>query len=341
MKLNRQLKFLPVEQITFLYILITFVISFFLKLEIQEVKHLLYARLIIVVAIIGFAYMNSIFKSKIFRLLRYALIGGLLTYWYPETFEFNRYFTNCDHLLAHWEQMLFGFQPAVAFCQTFSQNWISELMHFGYFSYYLIIIVTSLFFYFTNPKYFKQYFFTIIFSFVVSYLIFILFPTTGPQYYFSVIGDKNASSGIFPTIGTFFNTHLVELKPDPTKGFFTQIVEFTQQVGERPTGAFPSSHVGITTLIMIMLVRHRNYIMTAIIFPIYFILVLSTVYIQAHFVIDVIAGFMLAFVLYGCSTVAYSFFTGKYRIPSFLPIKELQPVESLVLNEKEKQPTKK
>ena len=40
--------------------------------------------------------------------------------------------------------------------------------------------------------------------------------------------------------------------PGYQHGFFYSLVEGSQQVGERPTAAFPSSHVGMSTVLMIM-----------------------------------------------------------------------------------------
>ena len=80
-------------------------------------------------------------------------------------------------------------------------------------------------------------------------------------------------------------------------GFFYQLVENSQQVGERPTAAFPSSHVGISTILMIMAWRGSKKLF-ACLMPFYLLLCCATVYIQAHYLIDAIAGFISAFVLY-------------------------------------------
>jgi membrane-associated phospholipid phosphatase len=302
---KRSIHFLAVEKITFLYILITLGILFFLWFRSYPVVPLFLARLYICLAIIVLAYLNSIFDRKIIRFLRYALTGGLLIYWYPETFDFNRYLPNCDYLLANWEQTLFGCQPAYLFSKIFHQNWFSELMNMGYFLYYALIVITCLYFYFKNSKYFKKYFFTLIFSFFVFYLIYILFPTSGPQYYFMAIKEQDINAGIFPFIGDYFNIHSSPTLISNNSGFFNQMVKLTQKIGERPTAAFPSSHVGITTLIMILAYRERQYVMTGIILPFYIILVLSTVYVQAHFVVDVFGGLVMAVILYKLSYRVY------------------------------------
>jgi membrane-associated phospholipid phosphatase len=286
------------------------------------VAPLFYNRLYISLAILVLAYVNTIYDLKTIRFLRYALVGGLLIYWYPETFDLNRYLPNRDYILANWDQLLFGFQPAFVFSKIFPQIWFSELMNMGYFAYYFLIIGSSLFFYFKNRTYFKKYVFCILFSFFVFYLIFIFFPTSGPQYYFSVIGAQNVEAGIFPYIGDYFNVHPSPTLQDVSKGFFNQLVKITQEVGERPTAAFPSSHVGISTLIMIMVIRERHYLMAGSMSVFYIFLVLATVYVQAHFVIDAIVGFIFAFVLYGLSYSVYAFL--KRRENKIIEYKKIQ-----------------
>ena len=159
---------------------------------------------------------------------------------------------------------------------------------------------------------FEQFFFIVLFSFFCYYLIYILFPTAGPQYYYQAIGMDNVSSGIFPNIGMYFDKHQALTVTGNNSGFFSQMVQNTQQVGERPTAAFPSSHVGISTLIMILIVKNRQRILLMILFPVYLALVTATVYIQAHYVIDVIAGFATAFLFCFLGIQFYKLFTRRF-----------------------------
>ena len=118
------------------------------------------------------------------------------------------------------------------------------------------------------------------------------------MFYFPAIGDDNVAQGVFPSIGDYFN-HNQELLPGPgyDHGFFYNLVEGSQQIGERPTAAFPSSHVGISTILMIMAWRGSRRLF-ACLFPFYVLLCCATVYIQAHYLIDSIVGFVSAFGLY-------------------------------------------
>jgi len=309
---NRPIRFYSVEKLTFIYIIVTSLIILFLKPGVHIARELLGIRILMVCMIFSLAYLNSVKNWMIIRFSRFAFVGALLVYWYPETFDINRMIPNYDHLLAALEQNIFSFQPSLVFSQLYPQRWISEIFNMGYFAYYPLIVGTSLYFYLKDRKFFEYFFFTILFSFFCYYTIYILFPTAGPQYYFQAIGLDQAHAGTFPHVGYYFDRHQELLPACSNSGFFSQMVQNTQQVGERPTAAFPSSHVGISTLILILIIKNRRYLLFACLLPIYTALVMATVYIQAHYVIDVIAGFSTAFAFFFLGSLAYKEFTRKY-----------------------------
>lgn len=312
MVITRSIRFLAVEKITFLYIIITSIIILGVASNLSNWIELFEYRLLIVITIVIVAYFNSLKNWWLIRLTRYMFLGALLSFWYPDTFDINRAFTNHDYLLAKWEFITFGCQPATLFSQNYPQQWVSEILNMGYFAYYPILLGTTLYFFFFCKKHFEQFFFVLIFSFFVYYLVYILFPTAGPQYYFPAVGLTNIQAGIFPALGNYFDLHPILLDSAPRSGFFFQMVEHTQSVGERPTAAFPSSHVGISTLVLFMFLRFKKYWLFVLVLPVYIALVAATVYIQAHYVIDVISGLGSAFVLYYLSSWVYQLFTRRY-----------------------------
>lgn len=92
-------------------------------------------------------YLYRLAPCKFSAFVRIAIQMSLLSYWYPDTFEFNRVFPNLDHLFATAEQWMFGGQPAVWFCHAFPQMWVSEPFNMGYFAYYPMILVVTLFYF--------------------------------------------------------------------------------------------------------------------------------------------------------------------------------------------------
>ena len=307
----RTIKFNPAEKLTLIYMLITGVAACYLWITTGKGLGLIGVRLAIGAVIFVMAGFENITKRTSNQLFRYIFIGCLFVYWYPETFYFNRFFGNYDHLLAAADQALFGYQPSLVLAHALPQHWVSELMNMGYISYFPILIITWLYFYYTDRHMAEFYFFTTTFAFFLFYILFLLFPASGPQYYFQLIDTRLISAGIFPPVGDYFSHHYLALKETPSTGIFKQSLDLIKSIAERPTGAFPSSHIGNTTLVMIILIVQRKYKLTVVLLPLYCLLVLSTVYIQAHYVVDIIGGYAAAFIFYPLSKYLYPLFARK------------------------------
>ena len=136
-------------------------------------------------------------------------------------------------------------------------------------------------------------------AFFIYYVVFVLLPVTGPQFYYLAVGSEKIAAGIFPNIGDWFLTHSERMAaPGWTDGFWYHMLDLTHDAGERPTAAFPSSHVGVTTVVMLLALRTRSKGLIFTILPFYILMCLSTVYIYAHYVIDAIAGMVTGVLLY-------------------------------------------
>ena len=231
--------------------------------------------------------------------VRVAAQMGMLAWWYPDTYEINRMFPNLDHVVASWEQQLFGFQPALEFARAFPSPIVSELMDCGYVSYFPMIAVVTLYYFFKRYEDFGKAAFIILGAFFSYYVIFDLLPVAGPTFYYKAIGLHNAAHGIFPNVGDYFNSHQACLpSPGDVHGIFYNLVEDAKAAGERPTAAFPSSHVGVSTICMLLAWRSGNRKLLFTLLPFYVFLCMATVYIQAHYAIDAIAGLITGVALY-------------------------------------------
>ncbi len=287
-----------VEKVSLAYSLLTslFILCLFHKLD--HPLQMLLDRVLIAGMTFLLMYLYRLAPCKFSAYVRVAIQMALLSYWYPDTFEFNSIFPNLDHVFAGAEQWIFGGQPAVWFSLHFPQIWISEPLNLGYFCYYPMIFVLVTWYFLLRFERLEEMAFVIVTSFFIYYLIFIFVPVAGPQFYFPAIGEENVAAGVFPPIGNYFHLHQ-ELLPAPgyEHGFFYNLVEDTQRVGERPTGAFPSSHVGVATILMVLAWRGSRRLFGCM-FPFYILLCLATVYIQAHYLIDAIVGFLTSFLFY-------------------------------------------
>ena len=251
----------------------------------------------------------GLYRLKPCRITIMLRIAGqmlLLGLWYPDTYELNRVFSNLDHIFAGWEESLFGCQPSLVFSEVCHRPVFSELVTMGYVSYYPLFVVVSLFYFFWKYEHFERTTFIILASFFLSYVIFVILPVAGPQFYFKAVGLENISAGIYPDLQNYFGQLEFDVLdpqfslplPGDTDGFFYHILEFTHNAGERPTAAFPSSHVSVTVVTMFLAWESRNRWLFYICLPFAVLLFFGTFYIQAHYAIDAIAGFFAGIAMY-------------------------------------------
>jgi membrane-associated phospholipid phosphatase len=191
---------------------------------------------------------------------------------------------NLDGFFEHLDFTIFGCSPSLEFSKAFPQAFVAEIMYFGYFAYYMIFLLMFIYFYFEKPDLAGKAMFYCLCSFFVYYIIFTLVPVAGPQFYYS-FPDNQVPNGYI----------------------FSSLMRSIQDLGEKPTGAFPSSHVGLTIVAMILLYENARKYFYAIL-PVAVILVASTVYIKAHYMVDVIAAFIVTPFIFGLSKLIFGLF---------------------------------
>ena len=304
-RIEHQKGLFAVEKVSLIYNALTSIIILFIYPVMDHPGEMLWERLLIVALTFALIWLYRLAPCRFSAFVRMAVQMSLLSYWYPDTYEFNRLLPNLDYVFARIEQFVFGCQPALEFFYAVPERWFSEPFNMGYFAYYPMIFVVSVWYCLFRFQWFEKVSFVLVTSFFLYYLFYIVVPVAGPQFYFPAIGMEQVAAGHFPPIGDYFNHH-VELLPAPgtERGLFYNLVEASQQVGERPTAAFPSSHVGISTILMILAWRGNRWLFVGLL-PFYVLLCCATVYIQAHYLIDAIAGFATAFFVYALSTHLY------------------------------------
>ena len=243
-----------------------------------------------------FAFIFSlVIKNKIsynfFQLLQNILVFALMTFLYKETAMLNTLiFPKIDEFLSNLDQNIFKFQPSIEFSKHFNSLFFSELFYFGYFCYYLLPLVVFGILYKFLPQKIEEFGFILITSFLLYYFIFIIIPAEGPQFYFP------------------FPDNYIE-----AQGIFGNAIKLIQKNGEAPTAAFPSSHVGISWIVIFWL--YQNFRKSVKYFlPLVILLMFSTVYIKAHYFVDVVAGFISAPIVFFLTFKFYKFLNHKLDV---------------------------
>lgn len=276
-------KLYTAEWLTIAYVLLTIV---YLLVFFPKVHHrmLFFGSRLAVITAIGFlALLSHKLEWPRLESVRQFLPFLLLGYWYSETFYFSDIlFQNKDLFFYNLDERIFGCQPSLVFSKAFPQAWFSELMYFGYFSLYLFLFGIPLWFWFRKKQHFDRVVFVMMLSIFLYYSIFDMLPVAGPQFF---LAPKDI------------------VVPD---GYlFSWLVRFLQRMGEHPTGSFPSSHVGITTVIL-LLTFARDRKLFWLLLPVAIVLMLSTVYIKAHYLVDVVGGIGSAVLFYWISDRMYN-----------------------------------
>ncbi|OGW58157.1 MAG: hypothetical protein A2Z09_01295 [Nitrospirae bacterium RBG_16_43_8] len=176
-----------------------------------------------------------------------------------------------DPLLVRLDYMIFGNHPTVML-EAVMNPLLTDMLQTVYATYYFLPVVLGITLLRNNQrKEFDRSLFLILFCFYLSYLGYIIWPALGPRF------------------------ALDHLQTQRLEGFF--IAEPIQNLLNRLEGikrdAFPSGHTGVALTVLYLAFRHKKTIFR-IYLPVVILLLFSTVYCRYHYVVDVIAGVILA-----------------------------------------------
>lgn len=177
-----------------------------------------------------------------------------------------------DATVQAWEQALFGAQLSMVSSSWLDALWFSELLHFGYVSYYLVVPVALIGgFKLGGEAGLQRVAFTTAFAFFLCYLCFAVFPVAGPRYEFARIVGPQTEGAIYGLVHTI-------LEGGSSKGT-----------------AFPSSHVAATVSAWLAAGLVSSRLMWGLA-PFAILLTLGTVYGRFHYGIDSLVGLGVALV---------------------------------------------
>ena len=171
------------------------------------------------------------------------------------------------------EVFLFAGHPSNYLCGHLEWAPLSEYLHLCYFAHVLLLPALGGYWYHTRRETFYELIFLVSVVVATSYLFFILFPVDSPFY-------------------------LADPLPESLRGhFFYNLVHYVADRGGARGGAFPSTHVSVSTTIwLVAWYRERRiaYWLLALVPG----LIFATVYGRFHYVLDVITGFAHAGIVF-------------------------------------------
>jgi membrane-associated phospholipid phosphatase len=289
----RLLKYLsPLDIGTILYILFSGIYMLIGSSHLTNMLPHFALRIIILVLIALLIYAKIKFPNKIILLVKNTYPLLFLSFFYTETSYLKNilFSTNLDLYFSHAEQYFWGCQPSMAFAGFMPQNWFNEWMNICYFSYYFLTLVICITLYILEREKSYKGIFIVVFSFYMYYTIYDFLPVVGPQFYF----DTMRSSGTPPY-------------------FFGKIMRYILLNMEEPTGAFPSSHVGIALILSYVAYKDLKKVFY-ISFPFILGICFATVYLKAHYLLDVLGALISVPLFIAISSFLYNKISEKLKL---------------------------
>ncbi|MBP7460539.1 MAG: phosphatase PAP2 family protein [Candidatus Delongbacteria bacterium] len=264
------------DRLTLIYNVLLLIIIALRSSRIQYAELLFIFHSAVILLALGIIKFDSLYRRNWSGHLHawYSLV--FLYPYYLETIYFKYSYLpfELDPYLAAFENFLFNSQPSIWLADQFPALWIKELMSFFYLGHFYLGVIVAIYLYRKRHQYFLEFASTVVLTFAFCYLFFIFFPSSGPQFYFN--------NSIFK----------------PEIGIFYYVLSYIELNIEIPSGAFPSSHVAVEGLVILYTQKYIKSRWRYVILFLSFGLIMSTVYIRAHYVIDVMAGLAVCSVFY-------------------------------------------
>ncbi len=176
-----------------------------------------------------------------------------------------------DPLLIRADLWLFGGHPTVML-ERIASPLLTDLLQVAYTSYYFLpIALGAVLLIKRDDASFDRAIFLIMLCFYLSYIGYLLFPALGPRFTLRHL-QHTELAGIIITA--------------PVQDLLNRIEGIKRD-------AFPSGHTGIALTVLALAWRHERRLF-GVFLPFVLALILATVYLRYHYVVDVIAGVALA-----------------------------------------------
>jgi len=177
-----------------------------------------------------------------------------------------------DDLLIRADLFLFGGSHPTVLLERLIHPLLTTVLQIAYISYYPMAVVLGMVLVAREKRAaFDGAIFGIILCFYLSYLGYLVFPAVGPRFTLAHLQTRDLAAG--PLVASIQHT--------------LNVLENTK------TDAFPSGHTAVALMTLYYAWKSRERVLAALLLPAVTGLILSTVYLRYHYVVDVIAGVAL------------------------------------------------
>jgi membrane-associated phospholipid phosphatase len=197
-------------------------------------------------------------------LFAYENLGNLVRFINPH---------DVDPILKKADEFIFGGVNPTLWLERFTNPVLSEIFHSFYTSYYPFLPILGFVLYAGRDyEKFRNVMLSVTLGFYLGYIGYMLMPTVGPRFYMADMFTKTVQ-------GTTMVSERV--------AHMLNALESTRR------DCFPSLHTAITVIVTAYAFRYRRSLFWFL-FPVNIGIIIATVYLRYHYVVDVIAGLFLA-----------------------------------------------
>lgn len=221
-------------------------------------------------------------SSRVVRYIRDWYPVPIILYAFKETYLMVHpiHPKDFDWLLIVIDRWVFGTDPT-HWLMAFAHPAVTEILQISYTCYYIILL--SVFFELDLERRHTEYFlgaFLVVYGFYLSYVGYFLMPAVGPRF---TLHDFNSMNSELP--GLWLSNLLrdfVNAGESIPKGT-------SHAIGFAQRDAFPSGHTQLTLVILYIAFTNRMK-SRWVLLVVGSLLIVSTVYLRYHYVVDVLAG---------------------------------------------------
>lgn len=197
-------------------------------------------------------------------LIAYENLGNLVRFINPH---------DADPILRRLDEMLFlGTNPSL-WLEQWIRPWFSEIMHSCYTSYYPFLPIIGVVLYLGRDFYrFRDVMLSVTLGFYIGYIGYLLVPAVGPRFYMA---------------------ELFTLDVKGTTMLSAKVAQMINMLESTRRDCFPSLHTGITVIVTAYAWKYKRWLFWGFL-PVNIGIIMATVYLRYHYVVDVFAGLALA-----------------------------------------------
>jgi len=256
--------------------------------RIQFWKEIVAANIIAAVLVWVLAYASRTRPSKALRCLHDWAAFPLVLFTYKQPYymigPIHRG-EDYDQLLMWLDHLLFQVNPT-EWLAGFSNRYLTEVLQITYSLFYVLFLVVGFELYRKDLPGFRYFRFTIVYGFLISYAAYFFLPAAGPRFTlhdFSKMDTELPGLLFTPALRWFIN--VCESIP---RGVSNSVAMACAQ-----RDVFPSGHVMMTLVAIVLAHRHRLKVGSCTL-VIGILLIFATVYLRYHYLVDILAGALLA-----------------------------------------------